>query len=327
VIAVRTNSRDILSKILQNGSINEQERGEALIEALNRGHFSDAELLLKSFLISQDARSKAAVIAVRTNSRDILSKILQNGSINEQERGEALIEALDRGHFSDAELLMGALISQDVRSKAAVIAVKQDQPVLLREILENGPIHEKEREEVLVEAFNRKPLFDDAIRSQSRYVTDNIRFKAAMLAMHKQDANITRRILENSPLHDEEIEEALLAALHRGDLDGAEILLKFPFLFLSMSGRSKAAVIAAKKGSPALLQRILKNGSIYETQRGEALIEAVRAGTIASVCLLLQSGPIWCDHEEAVRLAVALKRTDISELLQKNAPSMGLAKV
>lgn len=70
----------------------------------------------------------------------------------------------------------------------------------------------------------------------------------------------------------------------------------------SETSRSRAVVLAAKRGHGEVLRTLLANGSISKPYRGKAVVLASSRGDLATVQALLDNGPISREHRNKAHI-------------------------
>lgn len=138
VAAVRNRHESIVRELLQNASIWDSHRIEAMIVAIQHRDLSMLDLLLQN-VRSFSTRDWDTLIEIAVSySLEVVDRILQHGAISIESRGRAVHMASCQGDLAMVQrLLRDGTISRDNRGLSVVDAARQNHSTVVQELLAN----------------------------------------------------------------------------------------------------------------------------------------------------------------------------------------------
>ncbi|HSX11464.1 MAG TPA: hypothetical protein VLF94_07120 [Chlamydiales bacterium] len=226
IYACILNAETALRALLDNKIIEKEERGQALVIAVENGNRPNVERLLAGNPpIDFGLSDKALIAAAKRGDPWILGRLLEFQH-NPVELGNAVIEAVKQGSSENVNaLLRTGSLSKDQRSQALLEAIRLDREPIAITLIGDGPIRDQERGEALVAAVGKEHMELVHVLLGGGSVIREYREQAAVLAAQHGKDDLLRAIRENGQISEpslRQIDEAhLLRRRHRQQMQEA----------------------------------------------------------------------------------------------------------
>ena len=134
---------EIVNILLEHGSISQEQKHQAFLDAVRHGHLEIVKLLLQGGGISNWTQGDAVKYAAKKGYQEIVEYLVGCCDLSEDARGMAINEAAQIGHLKIVNILLNSgNISAHLRGWAAQAAAWSDNHEIVVVLLKNGPILE-----------------------------------------------------------------------------------------------------------------------------------------------------------------------------------------
>jgi len=311
-----------VKEILQvDGGIFTKDRGWIVKVAANAGRIDIMqELLDDKEQISEEQLGWAVIDAVDGEHIDAVEYLLEQGSISQIARGEALNIAVHHGKIRIVQALLedGAKIPKSYRAKAQEVAMRKREGGILLELLKDkGEMSTEYRDlafKVAIES-NHIAVALAFLQQGSIFSTSSIGL-LVRVATRKKRLNILQALLGHKPnISISDREKALAIAMDSNQ----ELFVQE----LTKGHMALAVKLAVKKGDLIAVKKFLKEEQpISPKDRGQAIALAAEYGYLPIIRALLKNDATVSQFDRTIALEIArIKRSpDIVSYLSESPP-------
>ncbi|MDE3046398.1 MAG: hypothetical protein KGJ02_07125 [Verrucomicrobiota bacterium] len=188
-----------LELILESGPISQEDRGQALLDSVERVNLAIIRILLSGNpFIPPEQYGQSVVRAAQLGATEILRFLLEKRVLPEA-MGQAAIEAVERGAEGDLDLLLqSGPVAIEKRGLAAISACRQIL-VILQKVLVTGPILQTHRGEATIESV-KQGNWEHMRVLISAPISPEHRGKAAIEAAKNRKPQIVKELSGAGPL-------------------------------------------------------------------------------------------------------------------------------